>query len=67
MKTGSKAIRKYIALISAFIVLQIIGIITFFVFVQDKIVNNSKNNLLVNVSRQSVHLEKAFEIQYQYL
>lgn len=67
MKTGTKAIRKYIALISAFIVLQIIGIFTFFIFVQEKIVNNSKNNLLVNVSRQSVHLEEVFDIQYQYL
>lgn len=67
MKNGSKAIRKYIALIAAFIILQISGIAFFFISIQDKIVSNSKNNLMVNVSRQSIHLKQVFNIQYQYL
>lgn len=67
MKNKIKAIQKYIIAISMFVLSTAIIIGIFFVAIRKQIEKNSRDTLMVNVTRQSEHLKEAFDIHFQYL
>lgn len=67
MKSKIKAIQKYIIAISVFVISTAFIIGIFFVAIQKQVEKNSRDTLMLNVTRQSDHLKEVFDIHFQYL
>lgn len=67
MKNRIKAIQKYIIAIAIFILATALIIGIFFVSIRKQVEKNSRDTLMVNVTRQSEHLKEVFDIHFQYL
>ena len=67
MKKRIKAIQKYIIAIAVFILATALIIGIFFISIRKQVEKNSRDTLMVNVTRQSEHLKEVFDIHFQYL
>lgn len=67
MKNTRFRFKNYVVSITIFIIALIFGIFLFYTSVQSSIAINSKETLMTNVDRQSVHLNKILNINYSYL